>query len=59
MSQLDFSICQLGSNASDGMDLLVGEPGQAGKGEEASFSQVFYIGCLQKIWPRLRWIFPP
>lgn len=41
MSQLVFSICHLGSNASDGMDLLVGEPGQAGKGKEASFFQVF------------------
>lgn len=45
------------SNASEGMELSGREKGSR-QAEQASLLHVLYIGCPQKVWPRLKMNLP-
>lgn len=58
MSQLIFSVCwdpeEVDSDASEGMDLVVRARVETSRQREQASFCVLYIGCGQKVWPRLK-----
>lgn len=61
MSELVFSRCwnpkQVGSDASEGMDLAVGVRASRQREYVSSF-QILYINCKQMVWSKLKVDFP-